>query len=267
MWDEQMMKLYGVDEINFTGAYEAWRSGLHPDDVERGDREIQMAISGEKDFNTEFRVIWPDGSVRNIRALATVLRDESGKATRMIGTNWDITIQKQMEEKIKEISIRDPLTNVFNRRHLFERLEAILMEYLRENKSFTVSIIDIDHFKNINDRYGHQAGDFILKELTCIINENLRTYDLLGRYGGEEFIIITINSNKNLTRMNIERIRDIVKNKTFRYNESDIKLTFSCGISECIEHEIESISIEKIIETADKRLYEAKKTGRDKIVI
>ncbi|MEI6888190.1 MAG: PAS domain S-box protein, partial [Bacteroidota bacterium] len=102
LWDDQMIALYGLDKKNFSGAYEAWLSGIHPDDLVRGDKELQMAISGKKDFNAEFRVLWPDGTVRYIRALAIVQRDDSGKALRMIGTNWDITNQKNTEQALLE---------------------------------------------------------------------------------------------------------------------------------------------------------------------
>ena len=97
IWDGQMFHLYGITPDQFSGAYEAWKAGLHPDDVQQADKENNMALSGEKDFDTEFRVVWPDGSIHNIRAMATVQRDLSGQALHMIGTNWDITAQKQTE--------------------------------------------------------------------------------------------------------------------------------------------------------------------------
>ncbi len=97
IWDEQMFTLYGMDHDGFRVAYNTWLSGIFPDDSAMSDKEIQMAIRGEKEFNTEFRVLWPDGTIRNIRALATVQRDESGKPLKMIGTNWDITEQKAVE--------------------------------------------------------------------------------------------------------------------------------------------------------------------------
>ncbi|MCX6277568.1 MAG: PAS domain S-box protein [Bacteroidetes bacterium] len=102
LWDDQMFALYGVEKQNFGGAYDAWQTGLHPDDRERGDAEIQMAISGEKEFNTEFRVVWANGVIRNIRAMAIVYRDSSGNPLRMIGTNWDITAQKQADYLIEQ---------------------------------------------------------------------------------------------------------------------------------------------------------------------
>ena len=101
-WDDQMYSLYGITDNQFGGVYEAWRAGVHPDDVVRGDEEIQMALRGEKDFDTVFRVVWPDETIHNIRALAIVQRDSFGQAIRMIGTNWDITAQKQSEQAIRE---------------------------------------------------------------------------------------------------------------------------------------------------------------------
>jgi PAS domain S-box-containing protein len=97
-WDEQMFRLYGITGNKFSGAYEAWQEGVHPEDRQRGDEEIRLALSGEKEFNTEFRVLWPDGTIRNIRGLAIVQRDPAGRPLHMLGTNWDITVQKQAEE-------------------------------------------------------------------------------------------------------------------------------------------------------------------------
>ncbi len=105
VWDEQMFALYRVDEQSFGGAYEAWRAVVHPDDVAQGDLEVRMALRGEKEFDTEFRVLWPDGAIRIIRALAIVQRDTCGNPVRMIGTNWDITAQKQVEAELRESNL------------------------------------------------------------------------------------------------------------------------------------------------------------------
>ena len=98
IWDKRMYTLYGVQEENFSGAYDAWQSGLHPDDKERGDMEINQALRGEKEFDTEFRVVWPSGDVRHLKATAVVLRDGEGKPLRMIGVNYDISAHKAAEE-------------------------------------------------------------------------------------------------------------------------------------------------------------------------
>ena len=106
-WDDQMFALYGITRKDFVGEYQAWRAGVHFDDQLMGDAEVQMAIRGEKEFDTEFRVTWPDGSVHNTRALAVVHRDDSGMALRMFGTNWDITeLRKAEKEKLDDSESR-----------------------------------------------------------------------------------------------------------------------------------------------------------------
>jgi signal transduction histidine kinase len=100
LWDDQMFTLYGINKNDFGGVYQAWRSGLHPEDVAWVDVEIQMAIDGDKEFDTRFRVVWPDGSIHIIRALGSIQRNVDGQAVRMIGTNWDITEQKKAEQEL-----------------------------------------------------------------------------------------------------------------------------------------------------------------------
>ncbi|MFC1979103.1 ATP-binding protein [Chloroflexota bacterium] len=102
VWDDRMYQLYGVAKEDFAGAYEAWTKGLHLDDVKRSDEEVQKALTGEKDFDTEFRVVWPDGTVRYIEAHGDVYRDESGNPIRMIGVNRDITERKLVDHKLGE---------------------------------------------------------------------------------------------------------------------------------------------------------------------
>ena len=101
-WDEQMFRLYGITRDEFSGAYEAWQAGLHPDDRQRGDAEIQLALQDKKEFDIKFRVLWPDGTMRHIRGFASVERDAVGQPLRMIGTNWDITAQKNAEDALRE---------------------------------------------------------------------------------------------------------------------------------------------------------------------
>jgi len=105
VWDDQMFRLYGVTRARFSSAYEAWLGGVHPEDRQRGDAEIQSTLRGEKEFNTEFRVLWPDGTVRHIRAVAHLQRNPAGQPVRLLGTNWDITALKETEESLREITL------------------------------------------------------------------------------------------------------------------------------------------------------------------
>lgn len=179
----------------------------------------------------------------------------------------DISIRKAMEEKIIDMSNRDSLTNTYNRRYVFARLEMMLKDYIVSGKGFSISIIDIDHFKKVNDKYGHQGGDVVLVELTRFINSSIRNCDFLGRYGGEEFIIISFGIDKTQTLNMMNRILESIRNNTVKYDNREIAYTFSCGIADCFEFQKEDLDIEMIINQADNRLYEAKNNGRNQIKI
>ncbi|MCA9944905.1 MAG: PAS domain S-box protein, partial [Anaerolineales bacterium] len=101
VWDKEMYGLYGIDEHDFSEAYEAWIKGLHPDDVAHSENETQRALRGEKEYDTQFRVVWPDGTIRHLQANATVYRDTDGNPVRMVGVNYDITERVQAEQKLR----------------------------------------------------------------------------------------------------------------------------------------------------------------------
>ena len=104
VWDDAMFRLYGISPEHFDGAFEAWQAGVHPEDLARTNQEVQMALRGEKDLDTEFRVLWPDNSVHYIKANGLVQRDASGRPVRTVGTNWDITQRNQLELALHESS-------------------------------------------------------------------------------------------------------------------------------------------------------------------
>lgn len=177
----------------------------------------------------------------------------------------DITERKLMEDKIVELSNRDPLTNVYNRRYVFSKLESMLKNYKSGGPGFSIAIIDIDHFKKVNDEYGHQGGDVVLIELTKTINKMIGKDDFLGRYGGEEFIIVSYRSDKKETLKMIDNILKSIRNSSVTYENREITYTFSGGISDSFEFSKENLDIEVIINKADSRLYEAKNNGRNQI--
>jgi diguanylate cyclase (GGDEF)-like protein len=126
-----------------------------------------------------------------------------------------------------------------------------------------VSILDLDHFKAVNDTHGHQAGDLALKGFAGTVGSMIRQYDLLGRYGGEEFIIVSRNAGGAEVAAMIERIMERVRAETFSYWGREIHLTFSCGLADSSELERGAFSIEALVSLADTRLYDAKAGGRN----
>ncbi|MCF7929143.1 MAG: sensor domain-containing diguanylate cyclase [Spirochaetales bacterium] len=236
---------------------------IHPEDR---DEIIRRYRESMYDFQAEYRIIRPDGQIRWIWASTFHIQGD-GKNSRLAGIAQDVTERKQLEEKFRESSIRDGLTGLYNRRHVYERLEPLVDKSRREETLFALAILDIDHFKNINDTYGHVAGDQVLKELARILKENIRTYDLVGRYGGEEFIIVFINADREKGGELAGRILDIVRKPVVHSESGEIHFTFSCGVTDsriCIE---QKCPLDELIPIADKILYKAKNAGRNRVMM
>ena len=171
-----------------------------------------------------------------------------------------------MYSKIKTLSVLDGLTGLYNRRYIMELFKIEFNKTGRYNTALSIVMIDIDDFKKINDSYGHLSGDMVLKSLSNIIKSNLRNFDLPGRYGGEEFILILPETSKDKGKIVAERIRKQVEDYTFKTISGEaISITISLGISGLgdlteIKSEMELIKI------ADSRLYQAKKEGKNKAI-
>jgi diguanylate cyclase (GGDEF)-like protein len=145
-------------------------------------------------------------------------------------------------------------------------MEALVAQHIRSKTMFSVTILDLDHFKNINDTWGHLAGDYVLKEIAQIIQSRLRPYDLSGRYGGEEFVILSMSENRKQACASIERILEIVRSTEFVWNGTRIKCAFSAGVADTDEIPPNLITNEKLIAIADSRLYMAKLSGRNRVL-
>jgi len=235
--------------------------------VNPGDREkFRKMIEAEdmvKDFETQ--LLKKDGTPVWVCMNARAVRDESGVPLYYEGFMQDITARKQAQDELYQVAIHDHLTGICNRRYVFERLNALVEEHQRKIRDFSLSILDLDFFKRINDTHGHPAGDFILREFAAILSAGFRPYDLVGRYGGEEFIVVTMNTDIRQTRSMLERLREIVRDRIFEFNGTQIRITFSAGIANTHEPGLE-MTVEALIRKADERLYLAKKQGRDRIV-
>ena len=164
-------------------------------------------------------------------------------------------------QKIKKKSSIDDLTECYNKKEILSQVERFLLLFLRNKFPFSILMFDIDFFKKVNDTYGHLAGDFVLKELTKIIKSNLRKSDIMGRFGGEEFLVILPETKIAGAMRLAKRLNEEVKNHKFIYEGVEIKITISIGITTPTR----SDSVDSLIDRCDKALYDAKKNGRDRI--
>ena len=168
-------------------------------------------------------------------------------------------LRLEKESMLNELKF-DGLTNVYNRKYFMNSSQKVYKKLQDTNESYSIVMADIDHFKNVNDTYGHQYGDDVLKEFATLLKGSLRSLDKVARYGGEEFIILLLTDEKNSEKV-IEGIRKSVE--AYDFGEQSIKLTASFGIAQYRD----DLSIDAIIKRADDALYRAKEDGRNQIKI
>ena len=194
--------------------------------------------------------------------------DEIQNNIQSIIENFDIPDANKMEviKKInfmythtKQMSITDNLTKMFNRRHFENEFEREFRRSKRYKTDLSIAVIDIDLFKKINDTYGHSCGDYVLREVAFLMKNNFRQTDILFRYGGEEFVVILTETPHETACVPLERLRKRVENNKFLFNNQEIQVTISIGVTSKTDFE----KAQDMFDLADKALYEAKNNGRN----
>jgi len=199
------------------------------------------------------------------------LMSSTGLVTHLCLLIYDVTdnaINKKELEKLNGdlgiLSQTDGLTELFNRNHWENCLKAEFKRWTRSNSASSLVILDIDHFKNVNDTYGHTVGDDVIRHLSTLIRQHVRETDISGRYGGEEFVILLADTPLENAQIFAERLRKEVAQSTVKHNDIDLSYTISLGIAE-IDKSIKSY--EEWIEHADDALYCSKESGRNKVSV
>lgn len=255
---------YTTEEIPTDIGFEFFTDKIHPEDYEQVMSNMRDHLYGRSEvYETTYRIQTKDKDWVWFydRGMITQ-RDDAGKPEMLVGIVFDVTEQKRIEtllqqqnEKLVELSSIDALTGIFNRRVLYERLDYEMKRTGRTNKPLSVIIMDIDHFKQVNDQHGHLAGDQVLIQVAKLIQHSVRKTDIVGRYGGEEFLVILQDSSAAEGSKVAEKIRIAIQDAVF---DADLKVTISGGVAEYKDQ-----SIEKLLEDADNYLYDAKRNGRN----
>ncbi len=211
-------------------------------------------------FRGELEQPCKDGTTVWTEATVSGIYSEDGRFIGMLGVSRDISERKLMEKEIRRLSITDKLTQSFNRLKLDETLEQ-QFEWSKTNLvPFAIIILDVDHFKLVNDTYGHQVGDRVLIELVAVLNENVRNRDVVGRWGGEEFLIILPDTGLEEAIVLAERLRKAVA--TYSFTKAG-QVTISIGVSAFKTDN----APETIVSRADTALYQAKEKGRNRVEV
>ena len=260
VWDETNRRNYGVP-LEGPVDYDDFIARIHPDDRERVDRVARkFTVPGSTGrFFTEYRIIRAnDGAERWLKVNGESLADNEGR-TRFVGTTLDITESKLAEQRVRHASQRDSLTGLPNRALLFEYCEHLLAIAQRTRSSGALLFIDLDHFKPINDTYGHGIGDQVLKQVAKRLNACTRQEDIVGRIGGDEFVVALphpddVHGPATVARNIVERISE-----PYHIADLQLHLSPSIGISLYPRH---GTDLDTLIKCADAAMYEAKKAGR-----
>ena len=219
-----------------------------------------------------------DGSTVWIRCRGIAIRDKNNKPIRMLGAHNDLTTvmraehelneKREVEELNRKLTVKvneDYLTKLLNRRGLEEKLDYIIEAAKRSNTHISVAMFDIDFFKRVNDTYGHAEGDVVLMKVSNILIDASRSSDVVGRFGGEEFMVLMPRTNKEEAIIGAERIRLYIQNRSIGKTEN---LTISCGVSTIKVEQKDDVNriSKKLQHESDNALYYAKNNGRNSVV-
>ncbi len=246
-------------DIYLIDHYLGERSGLDllKEALQAGCNEPIIIITGQSS---------PEIDYASLQAGATDYLEKDQITGRLLERSIRYAMERnRLLKQIRELAVRDALTGLFNRRELHRFLEYELVKSRRYNRQFSILLIDIDHFKDINDEFGHRAGDEILQQVSQTLLVHTRACDLPARYGGDEFIIVEPETPAALAWFGAERLRKVVESLSVVVGEENkpLPLTLSIGVA---EYPADAIAGEALIDLADKALYQAKHKGCNQVV-
>lgn len=207
------------------------------------------------------------GDLRSDRFRSNAATDFLEHLSAVIAICFDMAL---LHDKLRNIGLKDVLTGINNRRYFDERLPEEISRSQRYQRPLSCLFIDVDHFKQFNDNYGHASGDKVLKQVAHVVEQALRTTDVLGRYGGEEFAVLLIETDTANAREVAERIRQSIQNHRIELDGHPIQITVSIGVSGSQRSYDTNQSVraigESLVAAADNALYQAKRTGRNRVI-
>ena len=227
------------------------------------EEELASEAAGTADpkriHTVEIQEYRKDGSLVWIENILSFLRDEQQRPVAILGVSRDVSKRRLLTEELRTLAMTDPLTGAFNRRHFTEELQRETNRSDRYAVPFSLIMLDIDHFKNVNDRFGHETGDRVLKGLVELIRRRIRTSDLLARWGGEEFMILLINMT--LPQAVAEAGNFLERLRACPFPEIGL-MTASFGVT---QHRYQE-SVDELLIRVDDLMYRAKRGGRACVV-
>lgn len=257
--------LLGYTPLQMIDASFRYANCIHPEDLTKTSEEVRYyLLENRSRWEQHYRILHPDGQVRYIHDYTIAERDTTGKIVQLHGYLIDETRQKTLEQALMEMATTDALTGLANRRHLMKELEAECARFRRMGNAISVLMLDLDHFKRINDTWGHAAGDTVLHHFAESLRTLVRKTDIVGRLGGEEFVIVLPETLSCGAHVFAEKIRNAINQAMVTIEDTEISYTVSIGIASCTDRRSEDA--DSILLKADQALYQAKAEGRNRVV-
>ncbi|WP_347989748.1 diguanylate cyclase [Methylomonas sp. AM2-LC] len=253
---------YSHDELMYNIKY--FQAITHPDDLGQDIHLFKQLMNGTlKQYELEKRYLCKDGSIAWVNLSVAALLDEQGSIS-SISSVQDITQQKSLQTELEYRAHIDFLTEIANRRYFIELAERELARTRRYQQSLALIMLDLDFFKRVNDEYGHKAGDKVLQMFSSILRNTFRAVDVIGRLGGEEFAVLLPQTDLDGAVELAQRLQENINCTDMRVERAVcLRITVSMGIAVLTEQDT---TIEQLLNKADKRLYQAKTLGRNRIV-
>ena len=263
-WSDETFHIFGRTPGSQEPDFADILLAIHPEDSPLFDRAIQRAINNGESYYLDVRIRLPDGTQKDIHAQGSPVCDKHGRVVRLIGTMLDITERKRLENKLAIEATVDPLTGLANRRWVLAELARGVREALESQSPYSFCICDVDRFKNINDTYGHRAGDEVLKAVALAIRAELRGQDMPGRLGGDEFCVLLPRTPSVQAQICVERIRRRLQAVAFADGEGcAYGVTATFGIAGLFPAMTEAA----LFEAADQALYAAKRRSGNAVEV
>lgn len=256
----QWKALLGYADDELPGEFSTWSGRLHPDDAEAAQAVLDNFLQNPHGtMHNEFRMRHRDGSWRWMVARANAELDENHQVVKIVGAMLDITQQKQAEQRVKEAAQHDMLTGLPNRALIFEYASHLLAAAARNHSRGALLFIDLDRFKPVNDIYGHDVGDRLLKEVADRIRACVRHEDLIGRLGGDEFVVMLSWLGPGYSAPTVAQHVINGLSRPFVIDGIEISISASIGIS---FYPLHGVDVDGLLNCADLAMYRAKETGR-----
>ncbi|MBW1646316.1 MAG: sensor domain-containing diguanylate cyclase [Deltaproteobacteria bacterium] len=235
---------------------------IHPDHLKSWRRHLENISDRGEHLPIDFPIVTKGGGHKWISHACRPVVDGDGRLLGIRSSNFDITARKETEKALEQAARIDPLTGLLNRRAFMMRLKEEKIRFLRSGRPFCLVMVDIDHFKKINDSFGHNAGDEILRKIAQLISNSLRSQDAVSRWGGEEFLLLLPETGLAGGRHAAEKLRRLISEYQFPGGEQPLRVTISLGVAAYQG----DLSLDACLKKVDDNLYLAKKRGRNLVV-